>query len=220
MMDRTGIYLDVDREGSVEQIWTLLKVMGFGDVRATHVIEDSANLHLEDFQTLASYDVNTENELHLRQTRGEMRIWVRILSLGKSIELHLDVRTNIQDVKANIQDKEGIAPSKQRLIYPEFSINPLDDALTLYDLRIFDDGHILLMDAEMRIFVKIPAGTTIAIKVDPDDSIRNVKTKIADETGIPTDEQRLTLDGEEEVLNDDRSLAHYNIETEARLKLQ
>ena len=54
----------------------------------------------------------------------------------------------------------------------------------------------------MRIFVKTETGKTIiTLEVDPEHAIQNVKRKIADEVGIPVDQQWLTF--EDETLEDD-----------------
>ena len=59
--------------------------------------------------------------------------------------------------------------------------------------------------------------TVITLDVDPEDTIQNVKGKIADEVGIPTDQQRLTYG--DDVLEDDRTLSDYNVQTESILLL-
>jgi Ubiquitin family len=132
----------------------------------------------------------------------------------KTITLHVEMpngtRVPIQvspsdctdDLKTKIEDQSGMAVSEQIL---KQQGKEMPAGKQLKDLGLRDGDAVQVAVNAVPVKVKTKDGNTIEILVAPNDTLADIKKQLEKETGLPADQQELSMNGKP--LKDDKAAA-------------
>ena len=177
---------------------------------------------LNDDHTIADYKIRNDNLVQLMAVLVEKpdpdKIEITLVtSLGVNLEMKLDSDDYITKIKSRVNCLLGIPAKQQRLTYDGKELED-DQTLSFYHIM---NGSTLYLDMiaifPMKIFVTTLENDTIPFDLNTTVSIMEVKTMIEKRNGIPVSEQRLFYS--DQILDDDKTLADYNITNRSSLRL-
>lgn len=165
------------------------------------------DLSFSDFQVLPG-DIIRSTKDHGQRRKGEGCIFVKNAE-GKMIIVDFEGLETLDEVRQKVQDKDGIPPNMERVLFRGRLIR--DENLVRLGVSKESTLHLIppfhLAGETVRLFVGTPSGKTVAVDVDREATISEVKKKASEKDGgsLPH------LFSFTNLPDDDLTLGHYGI---------
>jgi ubiquitin C len=171
-----------------------------------------AGKQLEDWRTLASYDIKEEAILEMFPALVQIFVIARG---GKTISLDVQLSNTIKDVKDKVSQKQtGVLDNDWHMIYAG---KKLEYWRTLASYDIKEEAVLEMSRASFPIFVKLWSGKTTTFIVRRCNTIKDVKEELFQRLNIPVHRQCILFNGKR--LEDNRDLASYGVQSDCTLHM-
>ncbi|XP_006662438.1 polyubiquitin 12-like [Oryza brachyantha] len=211
--------LNVDCTDTVSQIKSKLSAIEGIDESKQEMFFDG--MHMKNEDTLADYNIMTNSSVDLYVTDG-IQISVKIPSVGKTIKLNVRKLSAVADVKAEIEQKEGILINEQILMYAGRQLED-NHILSQCDLRNGQSFHVLVCPSDnLRVFINVGGDKTLSLETKCWYTVADVKLMIENLEGLPTCSQILSRvqSGVRIVLDDSEMLQDQHVKNNDTLSLE
>jgi uncharacterized ubiquitin-like protein YukD len=132
----------------------------------------------------------------------EMTIMIKTPD-GKKLPVSVKPNLTVRDLKKKVEAKHGIPAEDQNIHLHDKCLDNPGATVQSYGV---DDGDVLDMephDTTITIRVRTPKGKKLRVKIQPTDSVQDLKNKIENEHNIPIEEQDLSFNAKQ--LDDPKS---------------
>ena len=207
------ITLEVDNSDTVESAKCKIEDKDGHPVYRQCLVYDGREMQND--KRLGEYHVRRASTLHLYlclSSTGAMQVHMKTPS-GKTIPIEVWRGDTIETVNRSIQAKIGVPLDQQRLSFCGEQLNK-DDCLQCYGIG---EGAELGLTVVIPIFIKMLTGESFSLEVETSESIKEVKNKIQERTGIYPEQQRLVYASKP--LDDNGDLSNHDIRNGAEIYL-
>nr|BAJ16365.1 interferon stimulated gene 15 [Oplegnathus fasciatus] len=150
-----------------------------------------------------------------------MEITVKMLE-GTSCTLRVNPQDTVGSLKIRIQEKLGVPPQRQKLVFVNGQTTDLSDdskPVSYYGLQSGSIVSLLVTQppATFQVFLRNEKGQVSTYDVKPNESVSSFKTKVQCREGVPVSQQRLIYQGRD--MTDGYKLSDYNVEALSTIEL-
>ncbi len=174
------ITLDVESSDTIKSIKEKINIKEGISPEKQKLICSGKNL--VDNKTLEDYKIENESTFYLFYK--DIKIFIHIFlcdkEIMKTIELYVESKDTILDIKKQINDKERIPIEQQKLLLDG---KHLEDLKSISFYKIKNESNIFLIQCN-KIYINI-SGVIITLDVLLSDTILDIKKQINDKKRIP-----------------------------------